>query len=52
MVEAAAERYLETAPQEPRSMFDHLYASLPEPLRAQRESLPASVAEAGDADHG
>jgi len=52
MVDAAAECYLETAPQEPRSMFDHLYASLPEPLQAQRESLPASVAEEGDTDHG
>jgi pyruvate dehydrogenase E1 component alpha subunit len=38
-VEAAAAAYLESTPQPARSMFDHLYARLPEALVAQRESL-------------
>ncbi|PWE33023.1 pyruvate dehydrogenase (acetyl-transferring) E1 component subunit alpha [Maritimibacter sp. 55A14] len=40
-IEAAAERYLATAPQPARAMFAHLYASLPEDVAAQ-------AGEAGD----
>src|SRR5215468_4257437 len=35
-VEAAVERYLATAPRRPETMFDHLYAGLPEVYAAQR----------------
>jgi 2-oxoisovalerate dehydrogenase E1 component alpha subunit len=38
-VEAAAERYLATAPRRPETMFDHLYANLPEAYAAQRHEL-------------
>jgi len=38
-VEAAAERYLATAPRRPETMFDHLYADLPEIYAAQRREL-------------
>jgi 2-oxoisovalerate dehydrogenase E1 component alpha subunit len=38
-VEAAVERYLATAPRRPETMFDHLYASLPEAYAAQRREL-------------
>ncbi|MDH2353633.1 pyruvate dehydrogenase (acetyl-transferring) E1 component subunit alpha [Bradyrhizobium sp. SSUT18] len=38
-VEAAAERYLATAPRRPETMFDHLYADLPEVYAAQRREL-------------
>jgi pyruvate dehydrogenase E1 component alpha subunit len=42
-VEAAADRYLATAPQPPTSMFDHLYGELPADLAEQR----AAVSDAG-----
>jgi pyruvate dehydrogenase E1 component alpha subunit len=38
-VDAAVERYLATAPQPPVTMFDHLYAVLPEAYAKQREEL-------------
>src|SRR6478736_1712550 len=38
-VEAAVERYLATAPRRPETMFDHLYADLPEVYTAQRREL-------------
>jgi pyruvate dehydrogenase E1 component alpha subunit len=38
-VEAAADRYLATAPQPPTSMFDHLYGELPADLAEQRAAV-------------
>lgn len=38
-VEAAIERYLATPAREPVSMFDHLYARLPDAYAAQRDEL-------------
>ena len=38
-VEAAVERYLAAAPRRPETMFDHLYADLPEVYAAQRREL-------------
>jgi pyruvate dehydrogenase E1 component alpha subunit len=38
-VDAAVEHYLVTAPQPPVTMFDHLYAELPEAYAKQREEL-------------
>jgi 2-oxoisovalerate dehydrogenase E1 component alpha subunit len=38
-VEAAADRYLATAPQPPTAMFDHLFAELPQDLAKQRACL-------------
>lgn len=35
-VEAAAEAYLATPPEPPEAMFDHLYATLPDALTAER----------------
>lgn len=40
-VEQAAKAYLETPPQPPTSMFDYLYAELPEAYREQRAALEA-----------
>jgi pyruvate dehydrogenase E1 component alpha subunit len=49
LVEAAAEAYLQAPPQPPESMFDFLYAELPESLRAQRDAVVAR-ATGGDRD--
>lgn len=38
-IEAAVERYLTTPPRRPETMFDHLYADLPEAYAAQRREL-------------
>jgi 2-oxoisovalerate dehydrogenase E1 component alpha subunit len=38
-IEAAVERYLATPPRRPETMFDHLYADLPEACAAQRREL-------------
>ncbi|WP_024506934.1 pyruvate dehydrogenase (acetyl-transferring) E1 component subunit alpha [Bradyrhizobium sp. ARR65] len=38
-IEAATERYLAMAPRQPETMFDHLYADLPEAYAAQRHEL-------------
>ena len=38
-VEAAVERYLATGPRAPETMFDHLYAKLPEVYGSQRDAL-------------
>ncbi len=38
-IEAAVERYLATEPRRPETMFDHLYARLPETYAAQRHEL-------------
>ena len=42
-VEAATAAYLATPPQPPESLFDHLYAELPEDLAAQRAFLTAEA---------
>lgn len=44
LVEAAADEYLAISPPAPESMFDHLYARLPEALVEQRKSLLSSAA--------
>ena len=44
-MEAAAAAYLARPPQPPEAVFDFLHATLPEPLRAQRERL---LQESGD----
>jgi 2-oxoisovalerate dehydrogenase E1 component alpha subunit len=41
-IEAAVERYLAAAPRRPESMFDHLYAELPEVYVSQRDELKGS----------
>ncbi len=38
-VDAAVERYLATGPRAPETMFDHLYAKLPDAYIAQRDEL-------------
>jgi pyruvate dehydrogenase E1 component alpha subunit len=38
-IDAAIERYLAVAPRAPESMFDHLYARLPDVYAAQRSEL-------------
>jgi pyruvate dehydrogenase E1 component alpha subunit len=38
-VEAAVERYLATGPRAPETMFDHLYAALPDVYIGQRDEL-------------
>jgi 2-oxoisovalerate dehydrogenase E1 component alpha subunit len=38
-IDAAIERYLASAPRPPESMFDHLYAELPQVYVAQRDEL-------------
>ena len=38
-VEAAVERYLATGPRPPETMFDHLYAELPDAYARQRDEL-------------
>jgi 2-oxoisovalerate dehydrogenase E1 component alpha subunit len=38
-VEAAVKAYLDTPPGNPESMFDHLYAELPEALQGQRQAV-------------
>ena len=38
-VEAAVERYLATGPRAPETMFDHLYAELPDVYAGQRDEL-------------
>ncbi len=42
-VEAAVKAYLATPPQAPESMFEHLHATLPEALVAQRDDLLRGV---------
>ena len=46
-VEAAVEDYLATPPQDPASIFDYLYATLPEALRPQRDAFLARLGAAG-----
>ena len=38
-IDAAIERYLAVAPRTPETMFDHLYAELPEVYAGQRDEL-------------
>jgi len=38
-VEAAVERYLAIGPRPPETMFDHLYAELPQAYAGQREEV-------------
>lgn len=47
-VEAAVEEYLATPAEPPVSMFDYLYAQLPDALRAQRDSLLEASSEPSD----
>jgi pyruvate dehydrogenase E1 component alpha subunit len=42
-VEQAIQAYLDTPPPEPESMFDYLYANLPETLQSQRNDLLKKV---------
>jgi pyruvate dehydrogenase E1 component alpha subunit len=51
-VEAAAEAYLATPPQAVESMFDWLYAELPDDLAEQRAGATAEAAAAGGEDDG
>lgn len=46
-VETAAEAYLSTPPQPPEAIFDHLFATLPQPLSAQRDDLLAMARDDG-----
>jgi pyruvate dehydrogenase E1 component alpha subunit len=41
-IEAAVERYLATPPSAPESMFDHLYAHLPDVYAAQRHEIESA----------
>lgn len=45
-IDAAIQRYLATPPRAPQSMFDHLYAELPEVYAAQRRELEEGAADA------
>jgi pyruvate dehydrogenase E1 component alpha subunit len=47
-VEAATEAYLTTPVMPPTSMFDHLYAVLPESLQTQRDALLDMTSEPSD----
>jgi pyruvate dehydrogenase E1 component alpha subunit len=47
-VETAAEEYLATPAEPVASMFDHLYAALPDALRAQRDAVLELAAEPSD----
>ena len=38
-IESEVKIYLDTPPQPPESMFDHLYAELPKAYQAQRDEL-------------
>jgi pyruvate dehydrogenase E1 component alpha subunit len=49
-VEAAADRYLATAPQPPTAMFDHLYDELPADLAEQRAALSGASGKEAAAD--
>jgi pyruvate dehydrogenase E1 component alpha subunit len=49
-VESATAAYLATPPQAPGSIFDHLFAVLPETLERQRAALLSSTLS--DGDHG
>ena len=42
-VEAAANEYMATPPQDPLSMFDHLFAVSPADLKRQREAFAATM---------
>ena len=44
-VDAAVDAYLALPPQAPESIFEHLFATLPPALAAQREALLAAAAE-------
>ncbi len=46
-VEAAVEAYLARTPPSPTDMIDHLFATLPEPLKPQREAILARAAARG-----
>jgi pyruvate dehydrogenase E1 component alpha subunit len=48
-IDEAVSAYLATPPQRPESMFDFLFAELPAPLRAQRESVSRAAAKG---EHG
>ena len=48
MVDQAAEEYLAIAPQPPETIFDYLYADLPDSLADQRAELLAASAERRD----
>ena len=48
-VDSEVQRYAETPPPPPESMFDYMYAKLPEPLVEQREIC---IAYSGTGGHG
>jgi 2-oxoisovalerate dehydrogenase E1 component subunit alpha len=48
-VDAEVQAYMDTPPPPPESMFDYMYATLPEPLLEQRE---IGLAYAGTGQHG
>ena len=50
-VQAAVQEYLDTPPPQPEAMFEHLYATLPPALEAQRaDALPRAEEPAGSND--
>lgn len=49
-INAAVERYLATPPPTTEAMFEHLYATLPAALHAQRDEALHAAAEGGDHD--
>ncbi len=51
-VEAVVAAYLAAPPPPPEAMFDHLYAELPAPLRAQRDRLLRRAGPAPDRQGG
>lgn len=51
-IEAAADEYLATPPLAPEAMFDHLFATLPAPLVAQRELVIVRGAETAALSEG
>ena len=51
-IEQAAEAYLAMPAQPPESMFDFLYATLPNDLASQRRALLTPAATLGDGDDG
>ena len=51
-VQAAVQAYVDTPPPEPQAMFEHLYATFPPALEAQRADLERCVTEAPAAAGG
>jgi 2-oxoisovalerate dehydrogenase E1 component alpha subunit len=47
-VEAATKAFLDTPPEPPEAIFDHLYETLPKPLQWQRDEVQAAGPKGGD----